>query len=473
MSVEIGVPSKTISYLNLTKEYKNDGDKCSIDERWSTPIIDKQDNYMCAVTRFEVPCNLVPVTQRMPNAIQIYRYNDDNQVILVNSIDILQGRGALNGNNIEDLGGGLTRQQCIDYLEACEENDHEMTTGPDGLTIDLEPCFTIYEFVKMVNDQLTECLVMSTNAQMFSPTISSGQATTFRSQDPFNRNLFTTANGDIVNMVEPIATCKLVMGADYRFSFVMNHAFCEHYYIKLSPPLFRMLQFKENISPQFIRTDLPGRRFMGARVIQDMDSLAGLQETTPPYVPGGRTLSAMVPYVAPGGVAHPVNDATNRLASFYNFDTVEYRTSFIAPNSAADSINRIKSIVFTSSLPTTSEATSGLTYRRILTDYTVPTSSGFSWDPKTLTPGSVSENAGSEYSFANSNPSAGRWCLINSPAPLYEIKIDVYAKCWNFETQTYDYEFIYLPPGATFSCKIVFVSKNDIYRRERPDATKG
>ena len=148
---------------------------------------------------------------------------------------------------------------------------------------------------------------------------------------------------------------------------------------------------------------------------------------------------------------------------------------FTAGTSAADSINRVKSIVFTSSLATKSEGQSGNTYRRILTDFTVPVDSKFSWDPNTFQSGSISEGAAAELTYASENPSSGRLLIMTDPSPLYEISIQVMAKCWNFEHEAFTFEPIPLPQGSTFTCKLVFISKNDIYHdhEQRPDKLKG
>jgi len=84
--------------------------------------------------------------------------------------------------------------------------------------------------------------------------------------------------------------------------------------------------------------------------------------------------------------------------------------------------------------------------------------------------GGVSENAPSELSYTNPNPSGGRWLMLSDPSPLYELKLDVHAKCWNFETKSFDYEQIPLPPGSTFTCKLVFISRNELYHQVRPDS---
>ena len=76
MSVEVGSKSKTIKYLNIHKEGRTSDDYVGVDERWSSPLLQKQDDYLVALSRFEVPLNRVAVTAQMDNCIQVYRYND-------------------------------------------------------------------------------------------------------------------------------------------------------------------------------------------------------------------------------------------------------------------------------------------------------------------------------------------------------------------------------------------------------------
>ena len=80
MTTEVGIPSKTIRYINVHKEGLRDTDTISIDNRWTTPQLEKQSDYLVAISRFEVPLNRVPVTAKMDNCIEIFRYNDNEQI---------------------------------------------------------------------------------------------------------------------------------------------------------------------------------------------------------------------------------------------------------------------------------------------------------------------------------------------------------------------------------------------------------
>jgi len=55
MSVEVGSKSKTIKYINIHKEGRSNDDYIVVDERWASPQLAKQDDYLVALSRFEVP----------------------------------------------------------------------------------------------------------------------------------------------------------------------------------------------------------------------------------------------------------------------------------------------------------------------------------------------------------------------------------------------------------------------------------
>ena len=504
-TLEIGTPAKSVRYINVHQEGKSEGQFCSVDSRWSSPQLDKQSDYLVAISRFEVPLNRIPVTAKMDNCIQIFRYNDfadadgDGDVD-GDDDDFKGGRGDLVTDGIAQnvevgalLGGEqyLSREDGIGYLDACEALPHLNYTlrvidpndpagtvsAPGAHSIDMPPCFTIFDFLSKLNAQIIETLVMNDGPRMFAPTDENGL---FRSLDQDAGNLFTTQNGiSVCSRTEPIANFSITMSSDFTFSVNMNHAFAKLYYLKMSTALFNMLQFKEIVEERFKRANLPGRRFMGDRLIYGTGMyLANLQTSIPPYIPIVRSVICILPTV--GSMNAPPVNATllidlgaGQFVSPYTTTMEEFQTHFTAPISAADSINRIKSIVFRSSLATTSEATTGNTFRRLLTDFTIPVQSQFSWDPNTGYGGSVGENAASEYTFANANPSGGRFLMMSDPSPLYELKLEVQAKCWDFERSVFTFEPIPLPMGSTFTCKLVFISKNDIHQRERPDALKG
>ena len=198
-----------------------------------------------------------------------------------------------------------------------------------------------------------------------------------------------------------------------------------------------------------------------------------LQSSMPPYSRAQRKIFSLTGKTLAAADKNFIDTDVHPFLEVKEIVMAEYITQFTAPCSAADSINRIKSIVFSSSLATSSESMSGGGYRRALTDFTIPVQSSFTWDADTLESHTVSENAASEYSYANPNPTSGRLLILTDPSPLYELKLQVFAKCWNFEKERFDMLPIPLPPGSTFTCKLVFLSRNDIHEQERPDKIYG
>jgi len=514
-SLEIGSQSKSIQYISITKESTGGEDFCNTDDRWSNPILNRQSDYLVALSRFEIPLNRVPITKKMDGCIQIYKYNDtltgeqhniQNHLGFTKNVEYL-GKSAAQVQ-AEDR---VTRQVGIDFLDACEEKDvdqfHMTPNGDDDArTIDMPACYSVYEFVKKLNAQIKEALIMNKGARMIEPKVYKGvdaldQVGNYihRSAVVAQRNLFGAADGTCLNKEEPIAQFEVAVDSDSTFSVKMNHAFAQWYYIKMSPELFDMLQFQEEKTEFFDRTKLPGRRFMGDRfitrvgnaVVHELNqdgsrnlayftsmTLADLQKSEPPYSPtrrGVTTFTAMDHVKADGPLTSSLNNIGIQRLEYMTDYVSQYVTTFTAASSAADSINRIKSLVFSSSLATTSESVSGNTYRRVMTDFTVPVQNSFSWKPNMvlgapIAVGSISENAPSELSYTNPNPSGGRWLALSDPSPLYELKMDINAKCWNFATKSFDYEPIPLPPGSTFTCKLIFISRNELYHETRPDS---
>ena len=480
MSVELGNKSKTVKYLNIHKEGRTAEDFIAIDNRWTSPILDKQSDYLVAISRFEVPLNRVPVTQKMENCIQIFKYNDTIAPVQGEAFDDTKPLFHLNGGNYEsDEGRDMDPAIVDEYFNKCEQYKSapeldspnlDMTSGADAYTIDMEPCHTIFEFVKKLNAQIQEALLFNQNTKAIIPPQYNGAARGGSASFP---NMFTAMDDQICNTSDPIARFSVQMSADYTFSVAMNSEFAKNYYIKMSVPLFNMLQFKTIQSDTYERINLVGRRFMAHRTATlDLASLRVMATTIkPPYSMRARNVQSTVPKAS--AIQDILSFARNPKLTYGTEVIREFVTTFTAAVSAADSINRIKSIVFTSSLATLSEGVSGGGYRRALTDFVIPTVSSFNWNVSTLQASSISENAASEYSYQNNNPSSGRLLIMSDPSPLYELKIEAKVKVWDFEKEQFELEPIPLPQGSTFSCKLVFLSRNDPHERERPDGHVG
>ena len=476
MTTEIGTKNKTIKYINIHKEGTTSEDTIDVDNRWTTPILEKQSDYLVAISRFEVPLNRVPVTMQMKNCIEIFRYN-------MTKDDIAQLKNESGHKvNVEDKYPTTEAATAwLNQLETYTEDDNKehpvfnMCTGLGSHSIDMEPCHTIYEFVTKLNAQIKEVLLMNNDNKVIAP---ANNGDIQRYTDLNFANLFQSSSGNVVNFTEPIATFEIHMCADYTFEVRMNHAFAEGYYVKFSKALFNMLQFKEIESKEFDRMNLPGRRFMGSRTI-NIANLQALQMSKPAYVRTQRVILSQREVTVGIKFQNPTGESSqtvqhlesnkHRTLDLGQILLSEFQCTFSAPISAADTINRIKSLQFSSSLPTSSEGATGGTYRRLLTDFVIPVNTSFSWNTDTLVASSITENAASEYNYTNANPSSGRLLMMLDPSPLYELKLSVRAKCWDFEHERFVSEEIPLPAGATFTCKLVFISRNEIQERQRPD----
>ena len=134
MSVEVGSKSKTIKYLNIHKEGVSNDDYIMVDERWPSAFLQHQDDYLVALSRFEVPLNRVPVTAEMKNCIQVYAYNhlyDD--IKTAEDEDALHGIGKLTTANAADQNifdtpnpetSGASASTLEQYFTACETHEN-------------------------------------------------------------------------------------------------------------------------------------------------------------------------------------------------------------------------------------------------------------------------------------------------------------------------------------------------------------
>ena len=559
MTTEVGVPGKSIQYLNLHREGTVEDSFCAVDEQWTGPIVMKQSDYLVAISRFEVPLNRMPINREIKNAVQIFRYFDGPYRASIDlSADVVAGDphnvklpNEIPFDKLYDMQNdppeakdeGLAAEPCIAAANNCSFHNPEKmianAKGLDNLTngrptdhvsvdemetylsnaetlnalnltklhpIDMPRCHTIYEFLQLLNSKIKDRLLYvdpnyENNANLHDIT-AYGNRFSDLIADAGNGRFNTFGSGDLdrehdENSQDPIAMFDIKMDSDYRFSVRMNSLFAATYYVKLHPELFKMFQFEEmNVNdiqeqdynmfngvrkPIYRRKYLIGRRFMGDRMAyanKDRTSeiaYANFKKLAKEYNAGYYGHIREIPISVPfdearfGSPPAALRAAGQIVLDFYKIE--EQIVSYTAPVSAADSINRVKALVFESSLPTKSEGSSGSSYQHFLTDYTIPTKSNFSWSPNSYITGDVNEEAASEVSFTNSNPSSGRLLILTDPSPLYELKLQVKAKCWHFEDERFYFEPIPLPPGSTFTCKIVFISKNQIYddHSQRPE----
>lgn len=390
--------------------------------------------------------------------------------------------------SVEDMDNYFQNCEMCPALHVTEDNP-----------IDMPPCHTIYEFLKLLNSKINDRLLYvdpdNTRNGIRNITAFKNNHTDFYS-NPDNLRFNTFTKGPVnesraENETDPVAFFRIKLNGDFKFCVEMNHQFASNYYIKLHPELFNMMQFSTITGTDvpdarrvvdetgtrhlaYNRNYLHGRRFMADRLCgadrnfiyvlnkHNVANGAGYQIT-----PRQVQLLERPPFddESDARTLYAVSNANKTL----QIVSQELVKKFEAPISAADSLNRVKQIVFKSSLATKSEGSSGNTYQHFLTDFTVPTETQFSWDYNSYQTSAINEQAASELTFTNANPSSGRLLLLTDPSPLYEIKLVVEAKCWDFENEKFYFESIPLPPGSTFTCKIVFISKNEIYTSKRPD----
>ena len=405
-SVEIGTPSKSIVYLNLSKsgiEHSNDATEyCSVTMSFQDfPLVDKQSDYICAVTRFCVPLQQIPiVTQK--------------------TLRIWGVMGAI-----------------VEPNTAAQYDVAEAAGAFLMSTVVIPAAFTTYEFLDNIRIALRDA-----------PNPPIGQ-----------------------NWSERV---KITMTPDFKFQvWVSNGGYSllqaagglqadtSNIWVTFDDDLFKMLQFQTTAGGAL------ANQHGGSRFIADP---AATQHRIGSVDPGGALVA--------GGYA-----------SFNALGTLELRSRMYslhqAPMSAADSINRIKSIVFESDLAVKSERNTESGFKRFLCDYVIENPTTFSYkvnDPRvTGDPYSannpnigwsstVTEELPSHRIYTSSNASGGRWQMLSLPAPLYQIEVRASVKVWDYATNRYSIEPVPLPAGSQYSAKIIFVSKNSLEHFERPDA---
>ena len=184
MSIELGSQSKSIQYISIHKESTDSETTCNTDNRWSNPQLSKQSDYLVALSRFEIPLNKVPITKKMDNCLQVFRYNNEttNDAIaqhleMFHNVEHL-GLSEAQINN----GERVTWEAGCAFLDASEQLDPGRGNGDvllpqieaynmtqDANSIDMPACYSVYEFVKKLNAQIMETLLMNADQYMIRP----------------------------------------------------------------------------------------------------------------------------------------------------------------------------------------------------------------------------------------------------------------------------------------------------------------
>jgi hypothetical protein len=243
-----------------------------------------------------------------------------------------------------------------------------------------------------------------------------------------------------INNTKASDVIRIVLGPNFKFSVLILGDWRTKIYLRLGESFFKMSQFLESLNPvnpddhqpnHNMQVDLVGRRFLG---ISQTGAFGWTDE----------------------------NDQT-----WCIWESVM---------SCADTINRIKKLVFTSDLQVRSESDTQSSYRRFLVDYLIenPTKISYALKNKYYMPEpleddavTISEEVPAHRIYTSSNASGGRWQSLISDAPLYELTVRCFAQVWNFEKNTMEQIPIPVNAGATFSAKLVFINKSD--SQHKPD----
>ena len=429
MSTELALPNKNIVYLNFQKsgtETENGGsstEHCSVSiDFQDSPILDQQDRFIASVTRFSVPVSQIPITEE--TGFGVYRYQEPQtqaeKITKINEICRPDAQGVIyenrNSNNYPHLVGRVV----------------------------IKPCFTVYEFLETIKQALQQPVP---NAPY--PEIGGDGNPTGAQHYYYNDGDKTQPAAAPPKFTDRI---KLICTPDMRYKVMINNQGrqrADYWYVKMDDTfdgvsrseadLFAMLQFQQKPVPthgDVNPNDLPGKRFF--------EDIRTMQEPFTTIVQGGS------------------NIVTNY-------------SKHVAHNSAADLSNH-RRLVFSSDLSVKSERNVQDTYKRYLVDYQITQdttfnyqiSSGYRHDPYNIgTPFlssivNVSEPLPAHRVYTSSNPSSGRWQMLTLPSPLWRMEVRARLQYFSYKTMRFEVTNIPLPAGSSFSCKVIFVSKDEV-----------
>ena len=525
MSLEIGGRNKSVQYLNMTKcgkESLNDSgaaETCRVSYKTkNTPFLKNQADYLCAVTRFSVPLTEIPIIKQ-GHSFTVFKYEDAEYLLFRQNMDsfnefILADVNFLQfvTDNEFDFEIQDPKEVFLDYLGLIGRSFDDYFTNDflEAQTYDEVYVFNVFlDFVETQADNMVTQVQLPSafSTFQFLNSIRDALETTTaevnylkNDQGVYVDALRTMPRYDLVRTTMLSERIKMTLTPDCRFrGQVTNDGFLKNWYVKMSRGMFSMLQFQTSPTDAIPSTNMTngdhekwrliGRRFHGASNTLSLNILsAENNQTVNELLNSGltyRKFSTEINQRADlpmGNISDASILANERQTSFQNESIVPLNQMYpytwvehTAHMSCAD-MSRIREIVFSSDLFVLSEGNAENTYKRFLCDFQVFNGTSFSYqvqDMQNVDPyisseqgfltkrANMTETLPSHRFFQNSNPSAGRWQDLITPAPLWEIEVRATVKVWDYEDQEYRFEDIPLPAGQQFTVKMIFVSKDN------------
>jgi hypothetical protein len=480
MSIELGGTDKNISYLNLTKSGKeasnDEAETCSVTLNFNTPWLDKQDDYLCAVTRFSVPLSQVPTIKGMSFEV---RSQD------------LDG----NGDPRYDANGPLTTEiPCRVGVDANGAPANEFCVIETG------DHYTFHGFLEAIQYKLENTYIQATYEVINGGTVTAPATVEYEADDVVDDGEFNESRA--MPLSERI---KMRITPDFRFQvMVTNDGFPDKLVVKMSKGMFHMCQFQtssDNLADVAHRhNDLEGFHFAG-------DPNPKFEHYFPnAFNNDGATVQNANPNILDTSISSPV-DANDRVTSYLDgfgievfLQMMEYPFTAEVQGSVAGGMplqktmlrrwtvhtahlscadySRCREVVFTSDMAVKSEGNSSGGYKRFLCDYQITDPTTFSYtlrDDRTADPyapgsehfmgrqSTIEETLPSHRIYQSTNASAGRWQDLTLPSPLYELEVRARVRVWDYENSRYSIEDIPLPAGTQYSVKLIFVSKKNFF----------
>ena len=373
-----------------------------------SPLIDKQSDYMCCVSRFSTPLSQIPTIQEC--SFSIWKYD--------------------HASLFDNANHPTLPNKDLDTFDTVEEK-----RDPNNLvkTFNIPSAFSNYQFLDHIKKHLAQNI-------------------------PNNHGGGTYQDGQTTIPLQFQHRVQIFCTPDMRFKVVINNDTSEDFidannqwYVQMDEAMFSMLQFvtgshdveypEGNIIPGSRNaTNLIGRKFFTAG---NVDKHFLVQRGTPAVVTieagvhtahmSASELSCHRRIVFESDVA--VKSERNSTSSWKRF-LCDYHitnpTSFSYGIRKRDSGNAY------------GENYGGVEYADFLSDQA-----------------NVSEPLPSSRVYTSLIPSGGRWQELSLPSPLYSIEVTAKLEIWDYKLLRYRLTAIPLPAGALFDVKMVFVSKAD------------
>ena len=449
MSVDLSGAKRELFYVNFTKvgKERQNGHQEYCQAKMTfrdAPLISNQSQYLVCATRWQIPTSEVPTIEA--KGFEVWEYIPDD-------------------NDVSGIYVAPKETSTFDEYERFV-NTGQIHPEFDHINFrmlkrfDIPAAFSAFQWFDLVKNALNQTIDYTDNWY--------GESNLIEGEPSprYYETTFATRYSDRIK-ITMTPDMRPVIWISNNYTYLVGNVssgyrrHLAHWYIKMDPGLFDMLQFQESsfdtagsvdetlsnhIGMRFFGTGQGDTRITKASVVQGM-FMQGAD--------GGATLQ-------PG-----VQVTLNR-----------YFLCHTAATSAADTFNCHRKLVLTSDLITKQERTMTAFggRKRQLVEYDLTQDTTFSYsiantngvDPYDNTNGfigqksTVHENLPSARTYTSKGGVDGRWMQMSSPSPLYQLEITASLIIWSFNEGAFKQLPIPIPAGNMFDVKLCFVNKDTL-----------